>query len=193
MPAKRARALPEQEWPARIRAGDVLAFERLFEAYAAPLARFLRVYLGSAEEAEEVVQDLFCWIWENRERWEVDESLKAYLYRAARNRATSRLRRRRLVLLFRKRVEERQDLPRSPASSAPDAQLLEGELHDQAAAALAAMPPRCREVFELCRTHRMTYGEVGTVLGVSPRTVEVHMSRALRYMREALRDWLGGG
>ena len=52
------------------------------------------------------------------------------------------------------------------------------------------MPLRCREVFTLARTHSLTYAEVAVVLGLSPKTVEIHMSRALAFLRERLAPWL---
>jgi RNA polymerase sigma-70 factor (ECF subfamily) len=54
------------------------------------------------------------------------------------------------------------------------------------------MPPRCREVFLLLRTQALTYAEVAVILGISPKTVEIHMSRALAILRARLGPWLSG-
>src|ERR1041385_6504848 len=85
-------ALPESaqsEVVARIRAGDRAAFEELFRSYYAPLASFAHAHLGSREAAEEIVQDVFLYIWAHRSQWQVTVHLRSYLYTAVLNRVRS--------------------------------------------------------------------------------------------------------
>jgi RNA polymerase sigma factor (sigma-70 family) len=88
--------LPSPDHPAdlvaRVRAGDEAALEAIFRAYATPLCGFAVRYLRSADLAADLVQDLFLWIWRNRSDWTIQTGLKAYLYRAVRNRALDAVR-----------------------------------------------------------------------------------------------------
>src|SRR5690349_9908460 len=81
----------DEEWVARIRAGDASAFETVFRTYYSGLRGFIARYVRSYETAEELVQELFLRLWTQRERWVIEESLQTYLYRAARNHALNHL------------------------------------------------------------------------------------------------------
>ena len=88
---------PERDWVARIRGGDAPAFEALFHAYHAPLCAFANRLVGVRDLAEEIVQEVFLYIWERRETWDVRSSVKSYLFTAVRNAAMSYLRHERVV------------------------------------------------------------------------------------------------
>src|SRR5687767_4338460 len=87
---------PDPEWIERIRIGDVAAFEALVLHYTTRLGAYVYRCIGDRDITQEVVQDLFLWIWRNRHEWEIRGSLATYLYRSARNRALSYSRRQRL-------------------------------------------------------------------------------------------------
>ncbi len=182
-------AVRDREWVAHIRAGDVQAFEAVFRAYKNDLGAFLRTFLRSPEAAEEVIQDLFLRIWEQRHEWEVTVPLNIYLFRAARNRAISYLRHERVEREFRERVGLMGvgGTPRSPSWADEAASVHElGEAIDRA---VKELPERCREVFRLNRYHHLSYAEVANVLQISVKTVEVQMGRALSALRGHLVDW----
>jgi RNA polymerase sigma-70 factor (ECF subfamily) len=183
------RDTTERAWCDAVRTGDLAAFEAIFRAYATRLAGFAWSYLLVQEESEEVVQDLFAWIWEHRFDWEVPGPLRTYLFRSTANRALSRIRHRRVEKNFQDRVaRETGGLePRDPHSPA-DA-CAERELAWALERAIKALPDRCRTVFLMNRQQHMSYSEIAGVLGISPRTVEVHMSRALAALRSHLADW----
>src|SRR5712664_925792 len=77
------------EWVARVRQGDVRAFEALVHHYADPLCAFVYNHIDDAESTQELIQDLFLWIWRHHREWEIRDGLTTYLYRSARNRAVS--------------------------------------------------------------------------------------------------------
>jgi len=183
----------ERAWIDGTRAGDYKAFDAMFAAYADPLSAYVYGLLHSRDDAQELVQDLFLWIWENRSRWEVPGQLRTYLYRAARNRAISTMRHRRVQRMFQLRTEsESRETPLSPGvvvlSDAQD-QLETAELSGRINRAIEQLPERCRQVFLLSRQHHMSYAEVAEVMQISPRTVENHMARAFAGIRAALSDW----
>ncbi len=179
----------ERTWVANVRTGDLDAFEAIFRAYASRLAGFVWTYLKDPDESEEVVQDLFLWIWEHRFEWEVPGTLRSYLFRSAANRALSRLRHRRVQQRFLQRTEpgtvNARDTTRAPAAE----EVGEQDLSQALERALATLPERCRTVFVMNRVQHQSYAEIADVLGISPRTVEVHMGRALALLRERLADW----
>jgi RNA polymerase sigma-70 factor, ECF subfamily len=181
----------ERAWVDGIRSGDVVAFEAMVHAYASRLAGFVWTYLMAPDESEEVVQDLFLWIWQHRFEWDLTGPLRKYLFRAAANRALKVLRRRRVDQRFRDKAQPPGSSALKSASSADDL-LAEQDLGRALERALATLPSRCRTVFIMQRQQHMSYAEIGELLGISARTVEVHMARALGLLRDRLADWTGG-
>jgi len=180
----------DRAWIDAVRTGDTVSFEAMFRSYADGLCGFVYGYVGSREEAQEQVQDLFLWIWDHRHEWEVAGTLKTYLYKAARNRAFSWVRHQRVERRFRLRsvgnIGARVEEAVSPQA---DQELYAGELADAIDRAVAALPGRCRQVFELNRRQHLSYAEIAEVLHISIKTVEVHMGRALTALRKSLADW----
>ena len=170
----------EPEWLAGIREGNATAFEGVFRTYYRRLCGVVYAYVGLAETAEEIVQELFLRIWRQRESLEITESLQGYLFRAARNEALNHLKHRRVELQWRGRE---QTADQRVAPSADDA-LAERELSRAIEAAIAALPERCRMVFMMSRRQGLSYAEIGDALGISVKTVEVQIGKALRTLRE---------
>lgn len=173
---------------ALLRSGDADAFERVYRAYVVVLCRLAHSYVRSRDTAEDIVQDLFTWLWANRHGFHPEHGLRAYLFGAVRNRALNALRNEATAL----RASVTQAPSVTGTSGAADAELMASDLETAIQAAVEGMPPRCREVFVLLRTQALTYTEVAVILGISPKTVEVHMSRALAILRARLGPWLSG-
>lgn len=176
---------------ARIREGDAGAFDALFCAYRDDLGAFVQSIVRSREAAEEIVHDLFLRLWDGRDLWEFEGMVRAYLFRAARNRAISHLRHERSELRLRERLSQKL-AARPPASAEPaaDAAVEARDLEAAIARAVARLPRRCQEVFRLSRHHQLSHVEVGKVMGIAPKTVEVQLRRALIALRAEL-EWLG--
>ena len=170
------------EWFDRIRRGDEAAFEALFRALAPGLCALATRYVGAPAVAEELVQELFLDLWTRRESLVVHESLTAYLHAATRHRALNHLARERRQHRFTEGAARLRD-GADPAAPGESALLDALELQD----AIAALPARCRLVFTLSRQQDLTYVEIATALGLSVKTVETQMGRALRALRDRLR------
>jgi RNA polymerase sigma-70 factor (ECF subfamily) len=178
----------------RIARGDVVAFEQLFRRFAAELAAFAGSYVDGDDEAEEVVHVVFCWLWEHRVTLPRPDSVRSYLFAAVRNRALNVVRDRRTEAAFRERAAvSARDGGFAPSTPSPEGELAARDLAHALADALRRMPPRCREVYTLTRDHRLTYAEVAEALGIAPKTVEIHMSRALAILRVKLSPWMAEG
>ncbi len=169
----------------RIRAGDERALEIVFRAHYAGMASFVQRYVRSADVAEELVQDVFFKLWSKREHLAEIETLRTYLFRAARNTALNHLRR---LKLERRWQEEQVAGDDSPAFVADD-EAAWTEVDAAVQEAIGRLPPRCREIFLLSRDGGLTYAEIARALGISVKTVETQMGRALKSLRVSLRPF----
>jgi RNA polymerase sigma-70 factor (ECF subfamily) len=167
------------EWIERIRHGDEAAFEHLYRAFVPGLIAFAVGYVSTRTVAEELVQDLFLTLWRKRGELTIGAAVPTYLFTATRNLAIDHLRRERRLVHWDEAVVGRI----GDAAAPPETVLLEMlDLQD----AIGRLPARCRLIFTLSRQHDMTYEQIAQSLGLSIKTVEVQMSRALH----RLRAWL---
>lgn len=172
-------------WIAGLRAGDAGAFAAIFRGYYARLCGVVQAHVRSRAIAEEIVQELFLRLWRNRERLEIND-LQGYLLRASRNAALTYIRRNGLERDWEARVAA------GPVRLEPSAEevVLEDALQRAAERAIAELPERCRLVYTMARVQGLTYVEIAAALGISRKTVETQMMRALRKLREKLSAYL---
>jgi RNA polymerase sigma-70 factor (ECF subfamily) len=169
-----------------LRQGDETAFDALFRSWYAPLVRYASGFTdGDVDEAEDLVQQAFVKLWEQRGQLEVQHSLKAYLYRMVHNLALNRLRSARSG----QRYAEHQLRQMEHAHVEPPSG---DELPQRLQKALDLLPPQCRAIFELSRFEELKYREIAEQLGISIKTVETQMGRALKTLRRELADCLVG-
>jgi RNA polymerase sigma-70 factor (ECF subfamily) len=177
--------MDERELLERLRRGEEQAYDSIFRQWYAPLVAMTSALLRDRGPAEEVVQDVMLELWRRRDSLTLEQSLRAYLFQASRNRALNYIRR--------QRVEARGESTIAagmPTPASADAEARESELNIAIQQAIAGLPDRCREVFELSRINGLKYSEIATELGISVKTVEAQMGKALRVMREKLAPWL---
>ena len=169
----------------RLRGGDAEAFNAVFRAHYGRLVGLAETMLRDRAAAEEIAQDVMLELWRRRDTLDIETTLKGYLVRATRNRALNRIRHQKVV----SRAE-----PFAAAEVIPvpatDRELQQNEINAAVLAAVAALPPRCREVFELSRAQGLSYAEIAHAMGISIKTVEAQMGKALRLLRERLAPWL---
>jgi len=171
----------------RIREGDEAAFVALFQRYYDLLCAFARGYVRSADDAEEVVEDVFARLWTLRAQLDIRDSVKAYLYTATRNHALNRLRHERIWSRWLRRRPPGDPAPgmSQPAIDTGE-ELATSEFAAAIDAAVQGLPARCRQVFTLHRQHGLTYAEIAAVMRIAPKTVENQLGRALRLLRARL-------
>jgi len=176
----------DQELLERLRKGDATAFDAIFRTWYGPLVGTAERMLRDRAVAEELVQDVMLELWRRRESLAADGSAQAYLFQATRNRVLNHLRH--LKIEQRSEPEIRGDSSSSPHA---DAEVTQEELSVAVQDAVRSLPDRCREVFELSRVHGLKYAEIAAQLGISVKTVEAQMGKALRTLRERLAPWMG--
>jgi RNA polymerase sigma-70 factor (ECF subfamily) len=178
--ARALRLIGSSASPARADAGD--SYEELFELHWGPLVRYARGIVGSTDGADDIVQEAFLALWRRREAID-PERVKAFLYRAVRNGSLNERRWCRVRDLWR----DRQSGTEMHAPPADEEEISDRRVRE----AVAGLPRRRREVFELARYHDMSYEQIAFTLAISPQTVANHMSAALRDLRRALADLIG--
>lgn len=181
--------MDDRELTSALRRGDEGAYATLFRTLYAGLVTAAERLLGDRAPAEDVAQDVMLELWRRRETLPDDVSLRGYLYQSVRNRALNRLRHARTA-------REAEPHVRPPTPSPPsDAAATTGELEAAMRQAVADLPADVRETFLLSRVDGLTYAEIAAAVGMSVKTVEARMGRALRLIRERLAPWLpeGGG
>lgn len=162
---------------------DIASFERLFRSQHAGLVLSAHRILNDKARAEDVVQDVFLNLWQKREEVSVTENLPAYLHRAVTNHAINIYKQQ-----YNKLVQHAEDMPEQTGNAAAqaDTALIAGELSERIEKAIASLPGNSRGVFMLSRFEEMSYKEIAERLEISVKTVEKHMSNALRHLRNYL-------
>jgi RNA polymerase sigma-70 factor (ECF subfamily) len=178
----------ERDLQERIRAGDEGAFDSVFRAHYAQLVRMAQSVLRESALAEEIAQEVMLELWRRRESLRVEQTFRAYLIRATRNRALNHIRHQRIVA--REAASAAIDPRTSP--SAED-EVLGVELERAVRDAIDGLPENCREVFQLSRDQGLKYAEIAVALEISIKTVEKRMGQALAELRERLAPWLPSG
>ena len=180
--------MEDHELLAKVKAGEEGAFDEVFRLWYATLVRVAAALLQDHDAAEEVAQDVMHELWRRRDALDSAISLRAYLLRSIRNRSLNHLRHLRVRRESETEIEALYDPPLRA-----DQPIIARELADAVQIAFDELPPRCREIFELSRIHGLKYAEIAESLGISQKTVEAQMGKALRVMRERLGPWLPKG
>lgn len=170
----------------RIRNNDLKAFEKLFRLYYDPLCRYADSYINEMPTSEEIVQDLFYFLWKERDQIQVRLSVKSYLYQAVRNRAFHHLKHLQVKDNYREMMS---DLNPKPDNRTPADELEFKELENQLSVSLQRLPERQSRIFCMSRFDGKKYNEIAQELSLSVKTVEAEMTKALAMLRKELKHF----
>lgn len=175
---------PESILVERLRNKDKSAFGIIFKEYFGMLKSYAMRFLDETEDAEEIVQDVFVKFWEKCDTIAPDSSIKSYLFRSVHNTCLNHLKHEKVkdsykqyVIHYLEKTEDHIDL------DGPKTGTLERIFEE-----VDQLPPRCSEIFKLSRFEGLKYQEIADHLQISIKTVEVQMGKALRVLREKLKD-----
>jgi RNA polymerase sigma-70 factor (ECF subfamily) len=166
--------------------GDIDAFEEIYNRYWLKLYSAAYKRVKERETAQEIVQDFFTSFWINREQVKIRTSLQGYLFTSIKY----------LVLNY-KRAEavrnsyaEILQMVNSSFDNSTEENYYYKELLERVEVEVNHLPPKCRNVFELSRKQYKTNKEIAQLMGISEKTVENHLTKALRYLRVNLNSVL---
>jgi RNA polymerase sigma-70 factor (ECF subfamily) len=168
-----------------IKADNMFAFDVLYKKYSKRLYKFAYSILKSSEESENIVQDVFLNLWEHRNNVEKNSSIKYYVFTIAYNSAISILRKKASESQFIEYLKSLQDLNQEPVNI----EIEYNELTDKLNNIINHLPERQKEVYLLHKSEGLKYQEIADRLNISVNTVENHMSRALKAIREKLGNY----
>lgn len=172
-----------------LKLGSQKAFGEIMEYWYTPLYNFALGYLNNSENTKEVIQDVFLKLWDNRNNLNENTNLNAYLYAVTRNRCIDVVRRERLMIQFQNhKKEEYLRLTESfEALSDPILDnLFANEVQHEINRAVEHLPEQCKKVFIMSRKEGMKNKEISQSLHLSEKTIESHLTKALKTIRLAL-------
>jgi RNA polymerase sigma-70 factor, ECF subfamily len=169
-----------------LRSDDEKMFEQVFRHYYSVLCNYALGIVHDKDDAEDIVQQTMIVIWEKRSLLQITVSLKSYLYRAVHNSALNKIRNSKVKAIY---AEEQLTLGQNDFDSASE-YIVGKELNEQIVSSINQLPEQCRLVFKLSRFEQMKYAEIASHLDISVKTVENHMGKALRLLRNHLKDYL---
>jgi RNA polymerase sigma-70 factor (family 1) len=171
--------LTDQELIALLNQGDRLAFAQIYDRYKFILHAHAVNKLRDREEARDVIQEVFTYLWSKREVISISGNLSGYLYGAVRHAILNKI--------TRKQVQEKY-LDSLKAFSEQDAVLTdhrirENQLREQIEKEIGMLPSRMKEVFELSRNEHLSHREIAWRLQISEQTVSKQITNALRILK----------
>ena len=160
------------------------AYSYLYDMYWSKVYNFARLYVSSIEDAKEIVQIVFIKLWETRAFLKENESLKGYLFIITRNIIFNQWKKSFYEDFYKSSILEAYTEENIDDCCEDEEKMYALELSKFIDDLILSLPERQRECFLLSRNEKMTYREIGERLGISDRTVEVHIVRALRYLKK---------
>jgi len=173
--------------------GDEETYILLYREYYVALCSYSRRYVGRKDIAEEIVSDTFMKIWENRETIQINTSVKAYLFHAVCNNSLNYLRKLKKEEILDEYFLETssENIGFASVSEEIDEQSLTMEsINEKIEEAVSLLPGQQQKVFRLKRFEGKKNREVAEIMGLSIKTVEMHLSKATLNLRQKLQDYL---
>jgi len=176
----------EQLLVKKLKAGDPDSFSYIFSAYYKDLVFFAYSYTHELPDAEDIVQDTFIKLWEDHEKLNVTVSLKSLLLKTIQNKCIDWHRHKKIINNHSTYIIDNSPLYEYDTVN----YVLRSELEGRINKAIANLPDKFKEAFEMSRFEGLKYEEIAVKLNVSLRTVEVRISKALDLLRKSLVDFL---
>ena len=174
----------DKELIVKLKAGDINAFQVVFNVYSESLFRFTFSYLKDSFESEEIVQDVFLHLWEIRAQIDEDKSFKSFLYRMTVNKVFNKLKHQ----VVRQKYENHLMNLGLSFSISPEDHVHRKELDGRVHELLGKLPYQKRKIFEMSKFQGLSNTEISKQLGLSLRTVENQIYRATKFLKEHLKD-----
>ncbi|MHA7111846.1 RNA polymerase sigma-70 factor [Sunxiuqinia elliptica] len=167
------------------------SFREVYDKYYQPLCHLSKYYLGDTAEAKGVVQEAFVKLWEVRSEIDQDSNLKNFLFTLVKNNSLNILKRRQILLKHHEQIKWMEIHYQYESLMKVSGSYLEfEELKENIDRAIENLPEHCRAVFKMSRFEDLKNKEIAAKLGVTLKTVEAHLTKALKILRKELKDYL---
>jgi RNA polymerase sigma-70 factor, ECF subfamily len=157
------------------------AFERFYRRFRPGLVHFASGIVQNADDAEEIVQDMFLAVWNKQEQLVFEDSLKNYMFTGVKNRCLNHIKKARLPF---------SDMPDDFAAPSLDANVMDKmqarETEGKIQLLIEMLPNKCRQVFLLSRIHELSYKEIAEIMDITPKTVENQIGLALKFLKQGM-------
>lgn len=171
----------EKELIQLLKQGDTQAFASLYQLYAQSLIDFTAFRVCSVEDARDIIHDIFTGLWDKREVLDIHESIKAYLFAAARYRIVDYIRKNANRKEYAVMMQQLSDM----FIADQEAEIISKNLQDTLEHSIGKLPSRTREIYQMSRNHHLAIKEIACRLGLSEQTVKNQLSTALHHLRHS--------
>lgn len=165
---------------------DRVTFEQLFKTHFESLCYLAQQYVSDVDTAQDICQKVFIRVWERREQMDLNQNVEGYLAVSVKRLCLNHIRDHKK---FRSQVLD-VDVELENLTETPVDPFAATDLQQKIEEALSQLPPKCRRVFEMSRYEGKKYKEIAEELDVSVKTVEAHITKAMKLLRVALKAYL---
>jgi RNA polymerase sigma-70 factor (ECF subfamily) len=158
-------------------------YKALFDIHYQPLCNFAKKYVTDMDKAEDIVQDVFVKLWNTRDTIDDAKSIKSLIFTMVKNRCLEVIRRENIN---KKAITHLTIVTDDSDYIIDDEEANKWLLIDQIYVSMRHLPPKCEEVFRMAKINGLSYTQIADELNISIKTVEGHMSKALKILREKL-------
>ena len=171
--------------------GEEYIFETLFRLYYAKLVQIAKGYLDYHQDAESIVQNVFLKLWENKGTLKEVNNINCYLFTMTKNSCLDQLKHEKVKReYFDKNYILRSEIQTFFLHDEAASLLLENELEKEIIRSIELLPDKCKSIFKKSRFEGLKRGEIAAQMGISQRTVDNHISNALKHLRLRLRKFI---
>ncbi len=164
--------------------GDLKSFERIFSAYYEALVHYANTLLNDMDEAEDRVQQVYVMLWEKQKSLEIHTSIRAFLYKSVYHACLNKIKQQKVRSKYAENVELTGDV------GTHYEKLIEKELRQKVDEAIDLLPEQCARIFKMSRFEQLKYQEIADQLGLSVKTIENQMGKALKILRVQLKEYM---
>ncbi|MFC2137379.1 RNA polymerase sigma-70 factor [Bacteroidota bacterium] len=175
--------IPHTDLKNKLKSGDYKYFKLIFETYYNPLCRYANYFINDQHTSKDLVEDVFCYLWENRKNLKIEKSISSYLYSSVHNKCLNYLR-------DIKTIPVDEILFISQDDNNPLTSMIWNEVGEKIDAAINELPKQCKQIFELSRYENLKYKEISSKLGITINTVKTQLKRAVKKLRVSLKEYL---
>jgi RNA polymerase sigma-70 factor (ECF subfamily) len=176
-----------------IQKGNKVIFQKLYENHYHRLFLYAKSYIENDDLAEDITQDIFFTLWEKRNEIVIKNSISSYLYRAVHNKCVQHLRHQKITEEYQKiqlLKQKEANILYYHWNDSEVSSIESDEIEKIISATIESFPEKTKNIFSLSRKEHLQNKEISQKLNVDIKTVEYHISKALKSFREALKDYL---